>query len=65
LDAAMSKREYTLIGAGLAGSLLALLLARRGEKVRVFERRPDPRSVGYLGGRSINLALAERVWSAR
>ena len=56
----MSKREYTLIGAGLAGSLLALLLARRGEKVRVFERRPDPRSVGYLGGRSINLALAER-----
>jgi kynurenine 3-monooxygenase len=56
----MSRREYTLIGAGLAGSLLALLLARRGERVRVFERRPDPRSVGYLGGRSINLALAER-----
>ncbi|MBL0028550.1 MAG: FAD-dependent monooxygenase [Rhodanobacteraceae bacterium] len=56
----MSKREYTLIGAGLAGSLLALLLARRGASVRVFERRPDPRSVGYLGGRSINLALAER-----
>ena len=56
----MSRRDYTLIGAGLAGSLLALLLARRGERVRVFERRPDPRSVGYLGGRSINLALAER-----
>lgn len=56
----MSKREYTLIGAGLAGSLLALMLARRGHPVRVFERRPDPRSVGYLGGRSINLALAER-----
>lgn len=56
----MSKREYTLIGAGLAGSLLALLLVRRGASVRVFERRPDPRSVGYLGGRSINLALAER-----
>jgi kynurenine 3-monooxygenase len=56
----MPKREYTLIGAGLAGSLLALLLARRGESVRVFERRPDPRNVGYLGGRSINLALSER-----
>jgi kynurenine 3-monooxygenase len=56
----MSKREHTVIGAGLAGSLLALKLAQRGERVRVFERRPDPRSVGYLGGRSINMALAER-----
>ena len=56
----MTQRDYTLIGAGLAGSLLALLLARRGARVRVFERRADPRSVGYLGGRSINLALAER-----
>lgn len=56
----MSQREYTLIGAGLAGSLLALLLARRGARVRVFERRPDPRRSGYVGGRSINLALAER-----
>ena len=56
----MPKREHTVIGAGLAGSLLALKLAQRGERVRVFERRPDPRSVGYLGGRSINMALAER-----
>jgi kynurenine 3-monooxygenase len=56
----MSKREHTVIGAGLAGSLLALKLAQRGERVRVFERRPDPRSVGYLGGRSINMGLAER-----
>jgi len=56
----MPQRDYTLIGAGLAGSLLALLLTRRGARVRVFERRADPRSVGYVGGRSINLALAER-----
>jgi len=50
----------TIIGAGLAGALLATLLARRGVAVDVFERRPDPRQAGYEGGRSINLALAER-----
>ncbi|AVP97812.1 kynurenine 3-monooxygenase [Ahniella affigens] len=47
-------------GGGLAGALMALLLARRGESVLVLERRPDPRTDGYFGGRSINLALAER-----
>jgi kynurenine 3-monooxygenase len=50
----------TLVGAGLAGALLATLLARRGWKVEVFEKRADPRRKGYEGGRSINLALAER-----
>jgi kynurenine 3-monooxygenase len=45
---------------GLAGSLLAILLARRGWEVDVYERRGDPRISGYAGGRSINLALAER-----
>lgn len=50
----------TVIGAGLVGSLLGTLLAQRGFGVEVFERRPDPRVHGFLGGRSINLALAER-----
>ncbi|HEX5756873.1 MAG TPA: NAD(P)/FAD-dependent oxidoreductase [Arenimonas sp.] len=50
----------TIAGAGLAGALLALLLARKGWPVEVFEKRPDPRLRGYEGGRSINLALAER-----
>lgn len=53
-------RHLTLVGAGLAGALLATLLAQRGFKVEVFERRGDPRIDGYAGGRSINLALAER-----
>jgi kynurenine 3-monooxygenase len=55
----MSK-SLTIIGAGLAGALLATLLARRGWQVDVFEKRGDPRVKGYEGGRSINLALAER-----
>ena len=53
-------RSITIIGAGLAGTLLATLLAQRGWQVEVFERRGDPRVHGYAGGRSINLALAER-----
>lgn len=53
-------RSITIVGAGLAGALLAILLARRGWQVDVFERRGDPRIAGYAGGRSINLALAER-----
>lgn len=58
----MKKHAITIVGAGLVGSLLATLLAQRGFAVSVFERRPDPRRAGFLGGRSINLALAERGW---
>jgi kynurenine 3-monooxygenase len=56
----LGERHVSIIGAGLAGSLLATLLARRGWDVDVYERRGDPRVSGYAGGRSINLALAER-----
>ena len=49
-----------IIGAGLAGSLLAILLAKRGFAVTVYERRPDPRVATVDGGRSINMALAAR-----
>jgi kynurenine 3-monooxygenase len=49
-----------VVGAGLAGSLLAILLARRGFQVTVYERRGDPRLANADSGRSINLALAAR-----
>ncbi len=55
-----STPETTLVGAGLAGSLLAIYLARRGHRVTLLERRLDPRKTGASGGRSINLALANR-----
>ena len=58
----MKSAPITIVGAGLVGALLATLLAQRGFKVAAFERRPDPRKAGFLGGRSINLALAERGW---
>ncbi len=55
-----SRGPVNLVGAGLAGALLAVLLARRGFKITLFERRPDPRGTSVEAGRSINLALAAR-----
>ena len=53
-------RTAVIIGAGLGGSLLAHFLGQRGWHVRVYERRGDPRARGYVGGRSINLAISAR-----
>ena len=53
-------QRITVVGAGLVGSLLSILLARRGYQVHVIERRPDPRFGKLVGGRSINLALSDR-----
>lgn len=55
-----SNASVNIVGAGLAGALLALMLARRGLRVTVYERRSDPRRDLTAGGRSINLALAAR-----
>jgi len=57
-------RHVVIVGAGLAGALLACFLARRGWTIDVFERRSDPRRAGPLGGRSINLALSTRGLTA-
>lgn len=51
--------EVAVVGAGLAGCLLACFLARRGYRVTLYERRRDPTGTGERG-RSINLALSER-----
>ncbi|WP_283134665.1 FAD-dependent oxidoreductase [Rhizohabitans arisaemae] len=54
-------RPVVIVGAGLSGSLMALLLARRGHDVEVYERRPDPRlGPGDSGGRSFNLGMSAR-----
>lgn len=59
-----SETTVTVIGAGLAGSLLSILLAQQGFRVNVYERRPDMRQGPVGGGRSINLALSKRGISA-
>ncbi|MCZ8354848.1 MAG: NAD(P)/FAD-dependent oxidoreductase [Cyclobacteriaceae bacterium] len=53
-------KKIAIAGAGLVGSLLAIYLRKRKYEVCVFERRGDMRAKGYVGGRSINLALSNR-----
>jgi kynurenine 3-monooxygenase len=57
----MSK-NFTIVGAGLVGSLLSIYLAKRGYNITVYERRPDMRKNRISAGRSINLALSDRGW---
>jgi len=52
--------KVAIIGAGLAGSLLAIYLAKRGITVDVYEARGDIRREAASAGRSINLALSDR-----
>jgi kynurenine 3-monooxygenase len=49
-----------IVGAGPTGSLLAILLQRRGFEIDLYESRADPRSAPAESGRSINLAMADR-----
>ncbi len=58
----MSDKKIIIAGAGLVGSLLAGILAKRGYQVVVFERRADPRKANLYAGRSINLAMSVRGW---
>ena len=68
-DHALSEHVYTpahyndlatVLGAGPAGTLMAIFLAQRGYRVTILERLPDQRRTPSIGGRSINLALAAR-----
>lgn len=52
--------RLTIIGAGLAGSLLAIYLAKRDIMVDIYEARGDMRKEAVAAGRSINLALSNR-----
>jgi kynurenine 3-monooxygenase len=57
-------KKVAIVGAGLVGSLQAILMAKKGYEVSVFERRPDLRKAKLIAGKSINLALSDRGWKA-
>lgn len=57
-------REISILGAGLVGSLLAVMLRKKGHQVKIYERRPDMRKISGYAGRSINLAVSVRAWKA-
>jgi len=57
---ARKANAITVLGAGPAGTLMSIFLARRGFRVTTLERLPDLRTIASVAGRSINLALADR-----
>jgi kynurenine 3-monooxygenase len=57
-------KKIGIVGAGLVGSLQAILMAQKGYQVSVFERREDLRKAELIAGKSINLALSDRGWKA-
>ena len=57
-------KNIAVVGAGLVGSLQAILMAQKGYNVSVFERREDLRKAKLINGKSINLALSDRGWKA-
>lgn len=56
----MSNEPIYVVGGGLVGALTAIVLARRGHRVALYERRPDMRRATIAAGRSINLVLTSR-----
>ncbi|XP_071797814.1 kynurenine 3-monooxygenase-like isoform X2 [Asterias amurensis] len=55
-----SALNVAVVGGGLVGSLEAILLAKRGFNVELYEAREDIRTLEHVSGRSINLALSVR-----
>ena len=59
-----TRETITIAGAGPVGPLLAIILARHGHSVNLFESRPDSRLKSIYQGKSINIALSDRGWLA-
>ncbi|WP_077285324.1 FAD-dependent oxidoreductase [Cognaticolwellia aestuarii] len=59
-----TRETITIAGAGPVGTLLAIILARHGHSVNLFESRPDSRLKSIYQGKSINIALSDRGWLA-
>lgn len=64
MNASNIKEKITIAGAGPVGALLAVILARKGYRVNLFESRPDSRQHDIYQGKSINIALSDRGWLA-
>src|SRR5689334_15652353 len=54
--------RIVVAGAGLVGSLLAVYLSKKGYRVDVYDRNPDPRAASSdaRAGKAFNLTLCDR-----
>lgn len=58
------EHEVTIIGAGLAGSEAALLLAKRGIKVKLYEMRPSKTTGAHTGGNCAEFVCSNSLGSS-
>jgi kynurenine 3-monooxygenase len=56
--------KILVTGGGLVGSLLSIYMARQGYEVHLFDRYPDFRKTKIASGKSINLTICERGFTA-
>jgi len=63
-DRDIAKRDVTIIGAGMAGCLMAILLAKDNFAVEVYESGSDVTKQPIISGRSINQSLGAKGVSA-
>lgn len=59
-DTVFSNKKVVVIGAGLAGTLMAILLAKRGADVEVIERMDYRDGVPFSNRRSFNITISSR-----
>ena len=60
----MTDLPIAVIGAGLTGSMVALMLAQQGFRVLVIEKRGDPRSQYDAAEVGAKYVTGEAGWSA-
>ena len=60
----MKNEHAVIVGAGLVGCVLSAYLSKRGYRVDVFDRNPDPREAQNKVGRAINLTICDRGFKA-
>jgi len=63
-ELSMTNKTFTVVGGGPVGTLLAILLARQGYKLGLYEGRSDSRKTSIYQGKSINIALSDRGWTS-
>jgi kynurenine 3-monooxygenase len=55
-------KHVAIVGSGPTGSTLAIILAQKGYKVDIFEKRDDPTDGRFKeAGRSFNLSVSKRA----
>ncbi|WP_068545826.1 FAD-dependent oxidoreductase [Thalassotalea crassostreae] len=64
MSSSANKQNIAIAGAGPVGALLAVMLAKKGYSIDLYESRPDSRQTNIYQGKSINLALSDRGWLA-